>query len=810
MFLVETDSPIDRGEVTVWHAGTPARRLRVASVQPRTLPDRAAPRPRLVLRSACRCLTVVLALAAAHTVARGEVTISNGRGPGSLSISSYHFTPVSGAFGLGCGPTEVRADLDNGVRIAHLQARGETATPGATCTHFPDGSFTGDATSASVSLRMSGSVEEVWQDTWADLGAHGGLRISGGGMKRYTLTIVDTAPPDEFSLQTTRTVWNRSEKIYARSSNQNVGNTTIVIEDFILDLWVDATGSVSTTSNPPRVPKSIDVALIVTVAIEDLCPPNNMFTWNQPSGGAYSDAANWDPECDAPPRVEFERSDTAVFGLGGTAGIISIDAGGATAGRWIVADTIETSGLARLLGSSQTEPSLTVRGGGSLSIGDGAIESIHADIGEGNLQGRVTVGGYRAGWMNSGLIRVGGLPSAGLDVLLGGHVETADLEVGTRSGSTGAVEVRSVNTSSTRETLLKVNGTLTISDSQGAGNLLISDGGRVEANDLVIKDKSDNGGDSIVISGISGERRSTLQVNGNLNMWGTGPTRLEVKDGASLQTTGPVSIVTGSVLVNNTASGLPPLDMVTGSGGASWTAGGPINIGTLSGELIVEDGGVVIGSHMNVGDQGGPGRVTVSDSGSLVFLGDLLVGAAGEGTMEVSGGARVDSGPSTVGGAATGSVTINGVVSASEWRVRGDLNVGTGVANGIINLNDRLPLIGDARLSVAGTLTIGSNGAILGNGPLTSWRRTASSTAGSSPPACRPARPPLKATTSSGKGARWSSRWLVWSRASSTCSRSPATRRWPARCRSSSSTDMCPTRATRSIACRSAERPPAN
>ncbi len=146
-------------------------------------------------------------------------------------------------------------------------------------------------------------------------------------------------------------------------------------------------------------------------------------------------------------------------------------------------------------------------------------------------------------------------------------------------------------------------------------------------------------------------------------------------------------------------------------------------------------GGVVIGlSDMILGVLSGMvGRVALVGDGSLVAVGNLVVGGSGKGQVNVADGARLQSVQAKVGGGAStgdglGEVLIQGsLLSPAVWEVNGNLDVGTGGDDtGAMTLAGVSlgPLsVGGATLTVGGTLTVGPKGFIGGNGTLTAANR---------------------------------------------------------------------------------------
>jgi T5SS/PEP-CTERM-associated repeat protein len=268
----------------------------------------------------------------------------------------------------------------------------------------------------------------------------------------------------------------------------------------------------------------------------------------------------------------------------------------------------------------------------------------------------------------------------------------------------------------------------------GEGSILLENGGTVQAQNVVVGDTAGNGGDTITISGVDkGGLPSTLLVlfaNGSspvLTVAGGAGTQVEAKDGGLLAvgTSGSASIGdkfnVGKVIVHGKAGVTP----------ATWDMLGDVFIGgeIVPSELIVTDGGrvrstgqIIVGTNA-VQDLD---RVEVSGSDSFLSADILTVGLNGHGELTIKDGARVQSAAGSVGqsiGAAvgSGSVTIDGTpFTASEWHVTGNCVVGPNELGTVLLKGTTIgPFsVGGATLRVDGTLTVGAQGLINGNGTL--------------------------------------------------------------------------------------------
>jgi T5SS/PEP-CTERM-associated repeat protein len=485
---------------------------------------------------------------------------------------------------------------------------------------------------------------------------------------------------------------------------------------------------------PPSAPVVLELTGETTFSVTPVTVQPTTFVWTAAASDRFDEPDNWDPSCDFP-----HSGDTAQFIANGAGS--SISAGNATAGRWVILTPIDLNGSARASSTSTTEPSLTLFNGGSLLLNDGAtFESVNAALGTETavLGSRITVSGDNSLWKNTGDATIGAPPEARLIIENGGRVENSDpnllrtISLGKFAGTSGRVEVRGIQNSGVDPSSLLVNR-LEVGNptGDGFGNVLVENGGLLDAEVIFF-----NRG-SMTIAGLnpSTNGRSTLKNTVTLVIASDPESPLEVKDGALLNT-GSAVVGTGRILVNNTDSGLPPLDVSVPISGAAWIADGSITLDGQNGpaELIVDDNGVVICTgDINLGnDASNAGKITVLDGGSIGVNGALTVGGSGRGELIIEAGGRLDSGPATVGSGpdpnSRGVVVISaGLVSDAEWEVNGELTVGGGATatgltfpeaiKGQVVLRDS-QLFGEPTLSVTGHLFVFAQGAITGNGTL--------------------------------------------------------------------------------------------
>ncbi|WP_019628753.1 hypothetical protein [Thioalkalivibrio sp. AKL10] len=337
---------------------------------------------------------------------------------------------------------------------------------------------------------------------------------------------------------------------------------------------------------------------------------------------------------------------------------------------------------------------LTIEGGGTLDsdtsrIGSSAV-SEGGDITVGS--GFVTVSGEGSEWNTGGLgLLVGSAQgSVGtLEIQDSATVTTGvRASIGLGAGSVGTVEVKDQSEWSI------VGGDLDVGFN-GTGELTIESGGEVsttEDQDLVIGNNAESSG-TVIADGPESE----IDVGGRLFVGDEGDGVLEIRNGAQLKTTDASRL--------GSEEGSSGEVIITGSG-SHWEEtrpgerSGSLFIGERGeGRLTIEDGATVDARSTSLGSQeNSTFEVTVDGNGSSLTTDSISVGASGQGTLTVSGGASlVTSGPTSSSGLATigrnpgadGTVQISG--QGSSWQVDESLTVGGSVlggAQGLLRVED--------------------------------------------------------------------------------------------------------------------------
>lgn len=309
---------------------------------------------------------------------------------------------------------------------------------------------------------------------------------------------------------------------------------------------------------------------------------------------------------------------------------------------------------ALLLGRGGGHGKLTIANGGELAnsslsfIGDTAGTS-----------GEVTVRGANTRWFSGDDVVVGNLGTGTLDVLDGAYAKSADLFVGANIGSAGRMLVSGAGST------VDVVGRLFVGLAD-EGELDITDGGKMNVTgDGVLGSQA--AGDAIVtVAGTD----ALLDITGPLVIGNAGKGVLTVADGGQVEsaagTLGALATGHGDVFVRGT--------------GSRWDNAGDLLVGDAGvGALTIEDGGEVLNLAAALGNKvGGHGDVRVHGAGATwTNRHSLVIGERGTGSLRIEDGAKVtNQGVGIVGGNAGtfGDVALAG--AGSQWSATGDLFVG--------------------------------------------------------------------------------------------------------------------------------------
>jgi T5SS/PEP-CTERM-associated repeat protein/autotransporter-associated beta strand protein len=323
---------------------------------------------------------------------------------------------------------------------------------------------------------------------------------------------------------------------------------------------------------------------------------------------------------------------------------------------------------------------LNVRNGGTLITADGfdPTVSVFANgdsmVGYDTMStGTVEIDGAGSAWINNKNLYVGWLGSGSLSISDGATVNNHLGVIGSAlvdSGSSGSVVVDGVGSTWINRS------SLTVGD--GAGTLIVSNGGRVSAKSGFLGSNGNSSG-VVTVDGV-GSRFSTTIV---LDVGSVGNGTLAVNNGGKIDTEvafiGDHPLGSGSAVVDGEGSiWVSVREIIVGNNGTG--ALSVQNLGTVdadgigvatgansNGALIVQSGGMMNG---NVGDIGGnngsAGTAIVDGLASHWSQGTLTVGSFGTGSLGIRNGGTV-----TLGGG-------SGTLTLGQWGGNGTVNIGTG------------------------------------------------------------------------------------------------------------------------------------
>jgi T5SS/PEP-CTERM-associated repeat protein/autotransporter-associated beta strand protein len=338
--------------------------------------------------------------------------------------------------------------------------------------------------------------------------------------------------------------------------------------------------------------------------------------------------------------------------------------------------------------SNGAEGTLEVKAGGAVNVTN------NASIGDAaGSKGKVTVNGSDNGSGNSSTLHVSGTLAVGnsgegtLEITNGGVVEADSYAyIAYAVGSKGTVTVSGAGSIWDVKTTLDV-GRL------GEGTLNITSGGKVKTGGSVTIGSFFIGTPSIGLVTVSGSG-SALDINSSLDVGHFGNGTLEITDAGVVKVKSTVNI------------GISSRGAVTVSGlGSALNAQSDLHVGYFNNATleITDEGVATVAYVMSIGNAAGStGTVTVSDSGSaLIVNNSLTVGGIGEGTLNITSGGKVEA-KSSVNIAAQqnskGTVTVSGSGSS--------LDVGTTLYVGNAG-EGTLEITGGGKVEVGDTIYLG-------------------------------------------------------------------------------------------------------
>lgn len=302
----------------------------------------------------------------------------------------------------------------------------------------------------------------------------------------------------------------------------------------------------------------------------------------------------------------------------------------------------------------------------------------------------LTVGSYGAGTLN---IQNGGSLT----------VQGNDVTLGEQQGGSGTLIISGSNSA------LTFSGDVTVGKS-GQGTFAVQVGGHFAGTAMTLASGTGLGGASTGGSGtlnITGAGSSvTLSQDLTVGKYGGGS--LAVTSGGLLSVQGDATLgsqpgTTGSATIDT---------------GSSWNVAGALTIGSQGdGNATIQNGSSLLasGDSVTIGKSGGSGLLTVTGSKSVVdYAGDLIIGKASDGTMNIQSGAVTKPTGKGTGdvylaenSGISGALNVDGggsSLAASDMVVGGTSSKAGGA--GLVDITN------GGQVNVATTLTMWKNGSI--------------------------------------------------------------------------------------------------
>ncbi len=169
-------------------------------------------------------------------------------------------------------------------------------------------------------------------------------------------------------------------------------------------------------------------------------------------------------------------------------------------------------------------------------------------------------------------------------------------------------------------------------------------------------------------------------------------------------------------LVVDSSLGTPTLSVTQAN---PYTDAGNIIVGSTSGgtgDLTISNGGTVTGGTSTVGfSAGSSGTLTVDGTGSVLNTADMTVGHAGEGVLAITNGGVVNSTADSTIGLLAGSKGVVDVSGGSQWNLSGQKLIVGSAGTGTLNISGGSSVItGNGGTSIGA----GSKATIEGSGNL--------------------------------------------------------------------------------------------
>jgi len=383
-------------------------------------------------------------------------------------------------------------------------------------------------------------------------------------------------------------------------------------------------------------------------------------------------------------------------------------------------------------------------GNGSMTISAGAEldTTDDDDAGSGQvilgnqagIDGALTITGSYSSLLAGGTVLVGNEGNGQMTVEAGAEVQLDPaqnmgdaLEVGYESGSTGLVTVTGAGSR-----LIAYTDSVSTIGHAGAGALTVANHGFVELGTVTVGAFESSGAIAVENAG------SMLEVRGALNVGYDGPGNLAVSSGGQVMVDGTDAVALGLGSGSGTIS-------VTGKGSSFNCGNSPFLVGYYGvGHLTVSAGGSLNSSGSDnygvaaatLGWEAGPdgsssGTASVTGAGSLwTISGELVVGNAGTGTLDIGTGGEVSAGSLATSASAAAHISLS--ATGSELVVTGNallggtaltnISIGAGsklMAGGTITLTDSRVALSGGTLTAGSTIVVGQSQAISGYGTIT-------------------------------------------------------------------------------------------
>ncbi len=383
-------------------------------------------------------------------------------------------------------------------------------------------------------------------------------------------------------------------------------------------------------------------------------PDPEEIQWNNPQGGNFDTAANWDPE--EVPGI----GDAAVFGLAENYTVkAAVDNGPHTVDRLFIggdpaADVKFTDTALTVQGGSPEHPSVVIDNG-IFAIYGGTLTSNHAVIGT-EAATKVYIWDItgESAWENPGRLTIGGGGEATLEVSFGGNLTSGESIIGDSPDGIafGDVYVRSGSEWNA--------GNLAVGK-QSHGSLSIEEGGKVSAKFIHLAEGNSLG--TIAVSGASPSTGEASHLSASDDLY---LANSEESLATLVVEAGGVATIDGVVHLGNTGVGQLTVSGVhSGSELPSvFQAKAGMFLGFVSdGFAVIEQKASLLSGISVIGQYG---EMNVQDAGSSWILDDSLymeTGEGGKGILEISDGGRVSAPDMSLAGTLTLSGQSEGQAS---------------------------------------------------------------------------------------------------------------------------------------------------